>query len=47
MAVGPIPWTAIDAYASRFGIDRIEEFEFFAMLIRAIEAIEQEARGKS
>ena len=27
MALGPIPFTAIDAYARRFGIDDLDEFE--------------------
>lgn len=35
MALGPIPWTAIDRYAERHGIG---DFEQFATLVRACDA---------
>lgn len=31
----PIPWIAIHAYAERYGINDIDEFEMFADLVRA------------
>lgn len=37
MAMGPIPFTAIDAYAWRYGIADTDEFERFRILIRVIE----------
>lgn len=33
--VGAIPWTALDRYAARHGIDDPDEFERFQRLIRA------------
>lgn len=39
MAVGPIPFTAIDAYAGRYGIGALDAFEAFAGLIRAMDAV--------
>jgi len=35
--LGPIPWTALDAYARRHGIAG-EDFETFAVLIAALDA---------
>lgn len=43
---GPIPWTAIDAYARRFGIDDLEEFEDFVFLIRAMDDVHLKAAAK-
>jgi len=34
---GRIPFTAIDRYAARFGIDARDEFERFMALIRAMD----------
>jgi hypothetical protein len=31
----PIPWVAIEAYAQRYGVVEIDEFELFADLVRA------------
>jgi hypothetical protein len=49
-AAGPIPFTAIDAYAARYGIDDIDQFDRFRALIRAMEcerADYQEERRKA
>jgi hypothetical protein len=35
MSLGAIPWSSINAYAERYGINDIDEFELFAFLIRA------------
>lgn len=32
---GPIPWTALDRYAARHGIDDLDAFERFRRMIRA------------
>lgn len=32
---GPIPWTAIERYADRYGIDDLDAFERFGRMIRA------------
>lgn len=37
MSVGPIPWSSIDRYALRFGIDGGDDFEAFAALISAMD----------
>lgn len=37
MTFGLIPFTAIDAYAWRYGIADMDEFERFRILVRAIE----------
>lgn len=34
---GPIPWMAIDRYASRFSLDAPDEFGRFLRLIRAMD----------
>jgi hypothetical protein len=36
--VGPIGWTAIDAYAVRHGIEGPDEFERFRFIIRKMDA---------
>lgn len=36
-AMGPIPFTAIDCYAERYGIEGIDAFERFHALIRAMD----------
>jgi hypothetical protein len=33
-----IPWTAMDAYARRFGIKRVDDFNLFARLVIAMDA---------
>jgi hypothetical protein len=35
--LGPIPWSAIDAYARRYGLNDIDEFERFVALVRSAE----------
>lgn len=35
---GPIPFTAIDRYASRYGIDDLDEFDRLRRLIMAMDA---------
>lgn len=42
MAAGAIPWTAIDRYAERYGI----EGDLFEMLSLCIEAMDYAARSK-
>jgi len=37
MVAGPIPFSAIDRYAGRYGIDGIDAFERFRELIRAMD----------
>lgn len=37
MAPGPIPFTAIDAYATRYGIEDIDFFERFRRMLRELE----------
>ncbi|WP_443136604.1 phage tail assembly chaperone [Methylobacterium sp. Leaf399] len=48
---GPIPWSAIDRYAERYGIDNLDEFERFRRFIRGqdrvyLERAAEEAKGK-
>jgi hypothetical protein len=38
LGVGPIPWSSINAYAQRYGIDDSDEFDRFYLLIRALDA---------
>lgn len=38
MGIGAIPWSSLDAYAQRYGIEDIDEFERFSFLIREIDA---------
>lgn len=45
MGIGPIPFTAIDAYAWRYGIVDTDEFEWFRILIRAIEREQDRTKG--
>ena len=35
---GPIPFTSIDCFARRYGIDDLEEFEFFRRVVMAMDA---------
>jgi hypothetical protein len=35
--VGPIPFTSIDRYASRFGVVAVDDFNAFRELIRAMD----------
>ena len=37
MSLGQIPWTSIDRYAQRYGIDDPDEFDRFSSLIRAMD----------
>jgi hypothetical protein len=37
MGLGPIPWSSLDRYAQRFGIDDPDEFDVFAFLIRTMD----------
>jgi hypothetical protein len=37
MGVGPIPWTALDRYASRHGVDDPDDFDEFVELITAMD----------
>lgn len=36
--MGPIPWSSVDRYARRTGIQDIEAFDRFAGLIRAMDS---------
>lgn len=44
--IGSIPWTAIDAYARRYGVLDIDEFEQLVVLIRAAEIADAKYRPK-
>lgn len=46
MALGPIPFMAIDAYATRYGIRDTDEFDRFRVLIRVIEREQDRLRPK-
>lgn len=46
MAYGPIPWTAIDAYATRHGITDPDEFEEFVWMIRVMDDVYLEVAAK-
>ena len=35
--VGPIPWSALDMYARRYGLDDPDEFDRFKRLVRALD----------
>lgn len=37
--LGAIPWTAIDRYAQRHGVDDPDEFERFVRLIRLLDRV--------
>lgn len=37
---GAIPFSSIVAYAARYGIDDLEEFERFLFLIRALDRVD-------
>lgn len=45
MAYGPIPWTAINDYALRYGIEG-EAFEEFVFMIRVIDDVYIETASK-
>lgn len=46
MGVGPIPFIAIDAFARRYRIEGVDEFERFLGLIRAIDgAVDKKAKA--
>jgi hypothetical protein len=34
MGLGPIPFSAIDRYATRYGITEVDEFDYFLRLIK-------------
>lgn len=38
MGIGAIPWSSINSFAVRHGIEQIDDFEQFSFLIRAIDA---------
>lgn len=38
MSTGPIPFSAVDRFAQRYGIDDLDEFDGFRSIIRAIDA---------
>lgn len=42
MAAGPIPWSSVDAWAKRNGIDEPEEFDELWLLIRAADSVVME-----
>lgn len=39
MGVGRIPWTAIDRYAARHGVDEPDDFDELVELIRAMDDV--------
>jgi hypothetical protein len=44
--VGPIPWASINAYAYRYNIRDIDEFEFFAWMVRVMDNVFVAHHGK-
>lgn len=38
MAEGPIPFSAVDRYARRYGIDDIDDFDVFLRIMRGLDA---------
>lgn len=44
--LGPIPWTAINDYAYRWGIDKEQEFDTFLYFIRGMDREFLEIRNK-
>lgn len=44
---GDIPWTAINSYARRHGLDDPDEFEEFVLLIRSLEVAERKAEERN
>lgn len=37
--VGPIQFSSLDRYATRYGIDSVDEFDRFTTLIRAMDGV--------
>ncbi len=46
MAEGPIPWSAMDRYAIRYGIVSMDDFDFFTLLLKAMDTVYLEIRSK-
>ncbi len=46
MAEGPIPWSAMDRYAIRYGIVNMDDFDFFTLLLKAMDTVYLEIRAK-
>jgi len=46
MSVGPIPFSSIERYARRYGIDCIDAFDTFLALIKAMDSTYVEIRNK-
>jgi hypothetical protein len=44
-AEGPIPFTAIDSFARRYGIVDVDEFDGFVTIMRGMDAALQETRA--
>lgn len=42
MSAGPIPFSAIGAYADRYGIRSVDEFDRFKSIIRAMDSVARE-----
>ena len=38
MAEGPVPFTGIDRFARRYGIDDLDDFETFVAIVRGMDA---------
>lgn len=45
MAAGPIPWTAMEAYADKLGLVE-DDFERFTVLVRALDSEYLEYQAK-
>jgi hypothetical protein len=37
-SIGQIPWTAVNEYALRHGIDDVDDFDYLLTMIRGIDA---------
>lgn len=39
MGIGPVPWTALDRYASRYRVDDEDEFDVLVRFVRAMDSV--------
>ena len=46
MVEGPLPWSSIDRYAKRYGITDLDDFDYFSILLKQMDATYMEFRGK-
>jgi hypothetical protein len=46
MALGPIPWSSIDRYSVRHGVNNIDEFEYMLALLKGMDEVYLEYQNK-